>query len=211
MWTKITTQSHIHEDINSRLNSSSSCYHSAQSICGPISCLVKVRLSLCLIEEAPRHEVIWGSGGRAPPFLNSALDGSEWSASRSCRFPPGERTLCRYWIKGWVGLKAGLNSVGQKSLTPSGTRTPAVQSVTRRYTDWAIDSHLRSKNVNTEIYRIKFYLHLCMSVETSSLALGEEHGLRMFEIRVLRWIIGSVRKTVTRKQRRLHKEKLHNV
>jgi hypothetical protein len=29
----------------------------------------KVKLSLCLINEALRHEDIWGSGGIAPPFL----------------------------------------------------------------------------------------------------------------------------------------------
>jgi hypothetical protein len=27
------------------------------------------------------------SGGIAPPFLTSALDGGQWSASRPCRFP----------------------------------------------------------------------------------------------------------------------------
>jgi hypothetical protein len=35
----------------------------------------KVQLSLCLINKAPNHEEIWGSGGMAPPFLTSALDG----------------------------------------------------------------------------------------------------------------------------------------
>jgi hypothetical protein len=28
------------------------------------------------INKASRHEVLWGSGGIAPPFLTSALDGS---------------------------------------------------------------------------------------------------------------------------------------
>jgi hypothetical protein len=31
-----------------------------------------------------------GSGGIAPPFLESALDGGEWSASRPYRFTPFE-------------------------------------------------------------------------------------------------------------------------
>jgi hypothetical protein len=34
---------------------------------------------------------IWGSGGIAPPFLTSALDGGEWSASRPGRYTPEER------------------------------------------------------------------------------------------------------------------------
>jgi hypothetical protein len=32
-----------------------------------------------------------GSGGIAPPFLASALDGGEWSALRLDRFIPGKR------------------------------------------------------------------------------------------------------------------------
>jgi hypothetical protein len=42
---------------------------------------VKIKLSLCLINQAPRHENICGIGGIAPSFLTSALDGDEWSAS----------------------------------------------------------------------------------------------------------------------------------
>jgi hypothetical protein len=36
------------------------------------------------------HEDIWGSGGIAPPFLTSAVDGDEWSASRQGYFTSGE-------------------------------------------------------------------------------------------------------------------------
>jgi hypothetical protein len=31
-------------------------------------------------------------GGIAPAFMTSTIDGGEWSASRSCRFTPGEWT-----------------------------------------------------------------------------------------------------------------------
>jgi hypothetical protein len=47
---------------------------------------VKLKLSLCLIKWAPHHEDVWESGGIAPQFLTSALDGGEWLASRSGRF-----------------------------------------------------------------------------------------------------------------------------
>jgi hypothetical protein len=49
-----------------------------------------------------------GSGGIAPPFLSSALDGGEWSASRPGRFALGERALGTHWIGGWVGPRAGV-------------------------------------------------------------------------------------------------------
>jgi hypothetical protein len=42
---------------------------------------------------ASRREHVWGSGGIAPPFLCSALDGGEWSTSRHCRFSPGGQRL----------------------------------------------------------------------------------------------------------------------
>jgi hypothetical protein len=45
-----------------------------------------VKLSLCLINSALCHEDIWGGGGIAPPFLTSALDGGEWSDSRTGHF-----------------------------------------------------------------------------------------------------------------------------
>jgi hypothetical protein len=47
-----------------------------------------------------------GSGVIAPPFLTSALDGGEWSASRPCHFGPGT-----HYRIGWVGPKAGLGAM----------------------------------------------------------------------------------------------------
>jgi hypothetical protein len=61
----------------------------------------------------PRHEDIWGSGGIAPPFLASALDGGEWLASRPSRYTAGI-----HWIRGWVGLRADLGAVEWRNLLP---------------------------------------------------------------------------------------------
>jgi hypothetical protein len=47
--------------------------------------------------------------------------------------------------------------------------------------------------------------------ETWSLTLKEEHGLRVFENRVLRRIFGSKRDEVTGGWRKLHNEELHNL
>jgi hypothetical protein len=72
---------------------------------------------------------VWGTGVITPPFLVSALDGSEWSVQRSGRFTSGERAHGIHWIGGWVGLRTGLDAVEKKSLNPAGNRTPAVQPV----------------------------------------------------------------------------------
>jgi hypothetical protein len=46
----------------------------------------KVKFSLCLIKRYAMKT--WGSGGIAPPFFTSVLDGGEWSASQPGRFTP---------------------------------------------------------------------------------------------------------------------------
>jgi hypothetical protein len=54
-------------------------------------------------------------------FLTSALAGGEWSASRPCRFTPGERAPSTHWIGGWVGPRAGMDDLEKsKFLTLSG-------------------------------------------------------------------------------------------
>jgi hypothetical protein len=50
----------------------------------------------------------WGIDTRN---LTSALDGGEWSASRPCRFIPEETATGTHWTEGWVGPRAGLNTV----------------------------------------------------------------------------------------------------
>jgi hypothetical protein len=50
----------------------------------------------------------------APPFLISALDGSEWSASGPCSFTPGERAPDTHWIGGWLGPRIWPGRCGGK-------------------------------------------------------------------------------------------------
>jgi hypothetical protein len=56
-----------------------------------------------------------------------------------------------------------------------------------------LSSTLLSKNTNINIYRTKFCLNFFYGCETSSLVLGEEHRLRVFENMVLRRILGPKR------------------
>jgi hypothetical protein len=61
-------------------------------------------------------------------FLTSVLVGGEWSASRPCRFTPGESALGTHWIAGWMHPRDGLDGVEKKIVYPSGTRTPTPRS-----------------------------------------------------------------------------------
>jgi hypothetical protein len=69
----------------------------------------------------------WESGGIAPPFLSSALDKDELSASRSGCFTSMERAAGTYSIGGWVGPRAGLDSVEKRKILHCGNRTRTVQ------------------------------------------------------------------------------------
>jgi hypothetical protein len=103
---------------------------------------VKVMLFLCF-NWAPRHEGVFGEWKYSSTHsLTSALDGSEWSASRPGRFTPRETAPGTHWIGGWVGPRAVLDAVVKRKI-PSPRRepnpgTPIVQPVAQRYTDWAI-------------------------------------------------------------------------
>jgi len=73
----------------------------------------------------------WGNRDKAPPILKtSALDGDEWSASRTGRFIAGEINPSIHWIGGWEGPMSGLDAVSKEIkillITPAGNRTPFV-------------------------------------------------------------------------------------
>jgi hypothetical protein len=92
----------------------------------PASNKISIKLPLCLIDSAPRHEDIWGSGGIAPT-LTSELKGDERSASRPGRFTSGDIAPGTHWRGGRVGHRAGLDAM--KGFAPDGNRTPATQPV----------------------------------------------------------------------------------
>jgi hypothetical protein len=75
-----------------------------------------------------------GSGGIAPPFLTSALDRDEWSASYAGHFTPGKTAPGKHCIRGWVDPRAGPDDVEKRNIH-AGNRTPTVQHVPRHYTD----------------------------------------------------------------------------
>jgi hypothetical protein len=74
--------------------------------------------------------------------LTSALDGGGSSASPLDCFTRRERAPGTHWIGGWMGPRAVLDAmVNRKIPNPRrewNPRTPIVQAVTQRYTDWAI-------------------------------------------------------------------------
>jgi hypothetical protein len=65
-----------------------------------------------------------------------------------------------------------------------------------------------SKNVRIIIYMTIILPVVLYGCETLSLPLREEHGLRVFENRVLRWIFGPERDVVTGRWRKVHNEEL---
>ena len=73
-----------------------------------------------------------------------------------------------------------------------------------------LSSNLLSKNLKIKTYRT-IILPVVYGCETWSLALREEHRLRVFEIRVLRRIFGTNRDEETGEWRKLHNEELNDL
>jgi len=48
-------------------------------------------------------------------FLTSSIDGGDWSASGTEPFTDGERAPGTKWIRGSVGLRAGLDAVAKRN------------------------------------------------------------------------------------------------
>jgi hypothetical protein len=74
-----------------------------------------------------------------------------------------------------------------------------------------LSSRLLSKNLKITIYKIINLPVVLYECETWSLALREEHTLRVFENRVLRRIFGPKRDEVTKEWRKLHNEELRDL
>ena len=73
-----------------------------------------------------------------------------------------------------------------------------------------LSSKLLSRNIKIKIHRTTILPLVLCGCETWSLTLREEHSLRVFENKVLRWIFGPKRVEATGQRRKLHNEKLNN-
>jgi hypothetical protein len=74
-----------------------------------------------------------------------------------------------------------------------------------------LSSRLLSSNVKVKIHKTIIMPVVLYGYETWSLVLRDEHGLRVFENRVLRRIFGPHRDEVTGEWRKLHSEELHTL
>jgi hypothetical protein len=73
---------------------------------------LKVKLSLCSFQlSITPWRRIGGVEVYLHSFLTWALDGGEWSNSHPGRFIPRERDPGIQWTGGWVGPRAGLDTV----------------------------------------------------------------------------------------------------
>jgi hypothetical protein len=101
----------------------------------------KVKLSLCF-DWAQRHEGVLGSRGKLHSFFDLSTRW-RWVVSFTPRpLYPRVRVPGTHCIGGWVGPRAVLDAVVKRKIPSprreSNPRTPIVQLVTQRYTDWAI-------------------------------------------------------------------------
>jgi hypothetical protein len=89
-------------------------------------------------------------------FLTWALEGGEWSASRPSRAlrPCKEPPVPTVQEAGWAAEPVSTQRLEEKPSSFIGDLTPAVQSVARHYTDWALNEnwiHPSTKMYETEL------------------------------------------------------------
>jgi hypothetical protein len=72
-----------------------------------------------------------------------------------------------------------------------------------------LSSRLLSRSIKVKIYKTVILPVVLYGCETWSLALREQHRLRVFEKRVLRRIFGPKEDEVAGEWRKLHSEELH--
>jgi hypothetical protein len=65
--------------------------------------------------------------------------------------PPGKTATGTHWIGGWVGPRTVLDAVLKRKIPSprreSNPRTPIVQPVAQRYTDWATTALMRNEEI----------------------------------------------------------------
>jgi hypothetical protein len=77
-----------------------------------------------------------GIGSMSPPFITSALDRGEWSASCPGRFTSREIAPGIHYVEGYVDARTCLDVMERRKISPfSGNRTSIVKSIAYRYTD----------------------------------------------------------------------------
>jgi hypothetical protein len=114
-------------------------------------------------------------------FLTSALVVGEWSASRPCRFTPGEIASGTHWIGGWVDPRTGLDDVEKrKFLTVPGLELRLLCHPARtqslywlRYPD---TFGMEYRCVNTEIGYLGRYSDEAVGSKTEELGVHSWRG-----------------------------------
>jgi hypothetical protein len=108
--------------------------------------MVKVK-SLCFILKLSTSWRLIGEWrGGSTHSLTSALDGGEWLTSRPGRFTPREKSPWYPLDRRLGGHKnrSGRGGEEKNSRRKSKAKTPIVQPIAQRYTDWAITALFRA-------------------------------------------------------------------
>jgi hypothetical protein len=109
---------------------------------------VTVKVSLRLLNKAPRREDVWGEWSIGPPFMTSVTTW-RWVL----RLMPRPLGKCPQYplYRRLRGPRAGLNAVDKRkifwSCWDSNPDFPTVEPLARRYTDWAIQNDAESVSV----------------------------------------------------------------
>jgi hypothetical protein len=121
---------------------------------------------LVLINEAAGHGDVWKRGCIAPLFLNLALDGGEWLASRYCRFNTKNKAPGTHYVGGWVcpRVRSVYYWEHKNLMLLPNPGSSAAQLIVHHYVDWAIPTPLHSVELRRAKMKKETCLVTCMTV-----------------------------------------------
>jgi hypothetical protein len=152
-----------------------------------------VQLSLCF-NWAPRHDSVLGEWRYSSTHsLSSALDEGEWSVSRPGRFNCMGRAPGTHWIGGWVGPRAVLDAVVKRK-TPSPSResnprTPIVQPLAERYTDWVVPNTKLFLSLNKGSWNEWMWHHTAFLLLTAVTQLHGDESCTCHIVRLIHYTL----------------------
>jgi hypothetical protein len=127
-------------------------------------------------------------------FFTSALDGGEWSP-----YPQGKSPGI-HWTGGWLAPRTVLDAMMKRKIPStcreSNPRTPIVQPLAQRYTDWAISLLIIHSDCNfLSFCRFNIANHSGQTVwqtaldQSSTVDRGFETGLRHWRMSTVFYIV----------------------
>jgi hypothetical protein len=122
----------------------------------------KGRVAHSLNKLSTTPQIRMGECRYSSVILDISTDGGEYWASRLYWFTPGESTPGTHSIGGWLGTRAGLDTVEKRKISCPCRKSKLYRSG-RRYTDWAEKIKISKACTGNRTFGSQVLHHLLMN------------------------------------------------